>query len=271
MIITKAASTASTTPATTVTPGLSGGSAGTGNGNTASTSTGAVGASNSASATTSSAAVAASVQTTAAEQSDRFLKLLVAQMRNQDPLNPLDNAAVTSQMAQISTVEGVEKLNKTMSQYLDRGNGLSSLDGAALIGRRVLVKGDSLAIGTAAADGTRASAQGGFELTEAAPRATIDILDASGAVIASQQQTGLAAGVHRFDWDGTTSAGAAAAAGSYTFRVSAGTAAAPLSVTTLQAKQVTAVISGSDGPRLEIGGSSQLTVADVRAILQEKN
>ncbi len=45
---------------------------------------------------------------------DRFLKLLVTQMKNQDPLNPLDNAQVTSQLAQISTVSGIDKLNATL-------------------------------------------------------------------------------------------------------------------------------------------------------------
>src|ERR1700744_584332 len=51
----------------------------------------------------------------AQEQSDRFLKLPVAQMSTQDPLNPMDSAQVTSQMAQISTVQGVQTLNKTVS------------------------------------------------------------------------------------------------------------------------------------------------------------
>src|SRR5687767_3240367 len=50
----------------------------------------------------------------ASEQQDRFLKLLVTQMKNQDPLNPLDNAQVTTQLAQINTVTGIEKLNTTV-------------------------------------------------------------------------------------------------------------------------------------------------------------
>src|SRR6185295_5757349 len=51
----------------------------------------------------------------ASEQTDRFLKLLVTQMQNQDPLNPMDNAQITTQMAQISTVSGVDKLNQTLN------------------------------------------------------------------------------------------------------------------------------------------------------------
>ena len=48
---------------------------------------------------------------------DRFLKLLVAQMRNQNPMNPMENAEVTSQLAQISTVRGIESLNKSMANF----------------------------------------------------------------------------------------------------------------------------------------------------------
>ncbi|MEI7432358.1 MAG: flagellar hook capping FlgD N-terminal domain-containing protein, partial [Betaproteobacteria bacterium] len=58
----------------------------------------------------SATAATSGTPSTAAAQQDRFLKLLVAQRKNQDPLNPMDNAQMTSQMAQMSTVEGVEKL-----------------------------------------------------------------------------------------------------------------------------------------------------------------
>src|SRR5690606_20968775 len=78
---------------------------------------------------------------------DKFLTLLVAQMRNQDPLNPLDNAQVTSQLAQINTVRGIEKLNTSMGSLIDRIGAQGALDAAALIGRQVLAEGDTLTIG----------------------------------------------------------------------------------------------------------------------------
>ena len=64
---------------------------------------------------TSTPAAASAADTTIT--ADRFLKLLVAQMQNQDPLNPMDNAQVTSQMAQINTVTGIDKLNTTLPSY----------------------------------------------------------------------------------------------------------------------------------------------------------
>ena len=68
---------------------------------------------NTTTASSASAAVKAAGQTSADAQQDRFLKLLVAQLNNQDPMNPMDNAQMTSQMAQINTVSGIQQLNET--------------------------------------------------------------------------------------------------------------------------------------------------------------
>jgi flagellar basal-body rod modification protein FlgD len=57
-----------------------------------------------------------------ADAQDRFLKLLTTQLKNQDPLNPMDNAQMTSQLAQISTVDGIEKLNATLQKLLSSSN-----------------------------------------------------------------------------------------------------------------------------------------------------
>ena len=79
---------------------------------------------------------------TADESQDRFLKLLVTQMRNQDPMNPMDNAQVTTQLAQINTVRGIETLNTSVAKLVDRGNASSPLDAVGMLGRKVMVAGD---------------------------------------------------------------------------------------------------------------------------------
>ena len=78
---------------------------------------------------------------TASEQNDRFLKLLVTQMQNQDPLNPMDNAQVTTQLAQISTVSGVDKLNTSINQMSSLLLQSQTLQGAGLVGKDVLIAG----------------------------------------------------------------------------------------------------------------------------------
>ena len=89
--------------------------------------------------------------------SDRFLKLLVAQMQNQDPLNPMDNAQVTSQMAQINTVTGIEKLNTTVQGLNGQFVQLQALQGASLVGRDVIVAGNRCSVDRRAASARAAS------------------------------------------------------------------------------------------------------------------
>ena len=108
------------------------------------------------------------------EAQDRFLKLLVTQMKNQDPLNPMDNAQVTTQMAQISTVTGIGQLNDTLKNFLGQLTGNQAVQGASLAGRQVLVSGNAieLAAGAAAA---------GYELSAAVDRVTFSVLEVQGA------------------------------------------------------------------------------------------
>ena len=77
---------------------------------------------------------------------DRFLKLLVAQLNNQDPMNPLDNAQMTSQIAQINTVTGIQQLNLTMVSMAEQFASMQAMQGTMLLGRSVQVAGDSLAV-----------------------------------------------------------------------------------------------------------------------------
>ena len=77
---------------------------------------------------------------------DRFLTLLVTQMRNQDPLNPLENAEVTTQLAQISTVSGIDKLNQAMQGMTQGFLATQSVQAGSLIGRGVLAPGSTLVL-----------------------------------------------------------------------------------------------------------------------------
>jgi flagellar basal-body rod modification protein FlgD len=81
-----------------------------------------------------------------AGSADRFLKLLVTQLKNQDPLNPMDNAQITSQMAQINTVSGIDKLNTTVASLGTQMLQSQALQGAALVGHDVTIVGDGLSI-----------------------------------------------------------------------------------------------------------------------------
>jgi flagellar basal-body rod modification protein FlgD len=130
---------------------------------------------------------------------DRFLKLMVAQLANQDPLNPMDNAELTSQMAQINTVSGIQQLNATLGAMSSQFSGLQALQSTSLIGKLAVVNGSQLGYND------EGLAQGGVLLSKAADNVQIEILNTSGSVIDTVDLGGRAAGQHTFEWDpGTT-------------------------------------------------------------------
>mgnify|MGYP000336094878 CR=1 FL=1 len=150
----------------------------------------------------------------AEDPQDRFLKLLVTQMQNQDPLNPVDNAQVTSQIAQISTVTGIDKLNETLQLLVSDTELSKSMEAASIIGHNVLVPGKTITL----EDG---KALAGIDLPQSVEELEISILDSSGIAIGNIDLGHQATGVKTFVWDGTTDSGTPAANGAYNFAVTA--------------------------------------------------
>jgi len=129
------------------------------------------------------------------EAQDRFLKLLVAQLNNQDPMNPLDNAQMTSQMAQINTVTGIQQLNLTMVSMAEQFAAMQTLQGTMMIGRSVLAEGDRLAVDE------KGSGKGYFVLGNTATSTKIEVLSPSGQVVDTVDLGAQEKGRHDFTWD----------------------------------------------------------------------
>jgi flagellar basal-body rod modification protein FlgD len=188
---------------------------------------------------------------------DRFLTLLVTQMRNQDPLNPMDNSQMTSQLAQISTVTGISKLNDTMSAL---GAALGSnqyVQAAGLVGHNVLVPGTQMDLAAGAA-------AGGLDLAADADHVVVTISDASGRAIRQIDLAAQAAGTRTFKWDGLTDSGAAAADGKYTFSVKATAGGSDVAASTLMAGRVDGVVVGPSGStQLQLGRLGRVDLAQV--------
>jgi flagellar basal-body rod modification protein FlgD len=199
----------------------------------------------------SSAATAAS---DAAATSDRFLKLLVAQMQNQDPLNPMDNAQVTTQMAQINTVSGIDKLNTTVQGLQGQFVQMQALQGASLVGRDVVVAGKKLDI----ADGV---GQGGFELATPADAVKVELLSSAGQVLDTLNLGAQPSGLNGFSWP----AGTKTNDDNLTFRITATKGAADVAVTTLMRDKVTAVSTSGTSLNLELENSGTVAYTDVKA------
>jgi len=201
-----------------------------------------------------SAAGSASSTKNEAGSEDRFLKLLVAQMQNQDPMNPLDNAQVTSQMAQINTVSGIDKLNKTVAGLNSQLVQLQALQGVTLVGREVTVAGDRLSV----ADGV---AVGGFDLNAAADSVKVDILNAAGRLITTLDLGAQGSGRQAFEWP----AGAVTDGDGYRFRVTATSGSASVLGGTLMRDRVDAVSSAGNALNLELRHSGAVSYDTVKA------
>jgi flagellar basal-body rod modification protein FlgD len=194
-----------------------------------------------------------------AGSADRFLKLLVAQMKNQDPLNPMDNAQVTSQMAQINTVDGISKLNETVKGLNSQFVQLQALQGAALVGREVSVKGDRLAV---SGEADKAIGEGGFELAGPADNVRLEILSGAGRVVATQDLGSMTAGRHGFEWQAsghTDSEG-------LRYRVVATRGAAEVTSTPLMLDRVLSVSAQGDKLQVELARSGMVDYSAVAAV-----
>jgi flagellar basal-body rod modification protein FlgD len=157
-------------------------------------------------------------------------------------------------MAQINTVAGIAKLNETVQGLNTQFVQMQALQGAALVGRAVIVPGNKLDI----ADGI---GQGGFELTSPADAVKVEVLNAGGHVIDTVQLGAETSGRHSFDWD----ASKAGSDTNLTFRVTATSGAATLSTTALMRDRVTAVSTSGDTLLLELQRSGSTPYASIKA------
>lgn len=198
--------------------------------------------------------------TTTADMENTFLTLLTTQLKNQDPLNPLDNAQVTTQLAQINTVSGIERLNTTLTKLLGAYDSSQAMQSSSLIGKGVLVAGNNLVLSSGVGGG-------GIKLDEAADQVTIKVLDASGKVVQSQNLGAREAGVFTFAWDGKNDAGEQLADGAYKFSVEATKGSDKVGATALNAGMVSAVTRSSSGFVLDLGNLGSVKFDDVQQIL----
>ncbi|MBI3286329.1 MAG: flagellar hook assembly protein FlgD [Burkholderiales bacterium] len=198
-------------------------------------------------------------KTTTQEAQDRFMTLLVTQMKNQDPLNPMDNAQVTSQLAQLSTVSGIDKLNASVATLNASFQASQSLQAASMIGHGVIVPGKVIGL-------TDGKAVYGMELPQAADKVEVTIRDSDGAVVRKMSLGAMPQGVSTLAWDGMTDSGAAAPNGVYQFELAASSAEKKLDAATLSFGMVSSIASSAQGVKLSVTNVGDIGMNDVRQI-----
>ena len=191
---------------------------------------------------------------------DRFLKLLVAQMRNQDPLNPLDNAQVTSQMAQLSTVTGINKLSDLVQGLSGSLAQAQSLQATNMIGRGVLTDGSAMML-------NQGNALGGFELSGPADHLLVSVKDSSGQVVHTADLGAQQAGVNLFRWDGVRDDGSTASDGIYSFDVQATLNGKPVDTTRLSYGTVASVSLGTNGVQLNLLNLGAVDLSQIKQVM----
>jgi len=191
-----------------------------------------------------------------ADLQNTFMTLLVTQLKNQDPLNPMDNSQMTAQLAQINTVSGIQQLNTTMS-----GLALQSAasQGAALIGRTVEAPASSLTL----ASGT---ASFGVSAPKGADDAVLTITNAAGVAVRTVDLGGLPTGTTNFTWNGKDDKGNTLADGQYKMSVSAKLAGQTTAASTLTSTTVTGVTINNGTTQLQLASGGTAALSSITTI-----
>ena len=201
------------------------------------------------------------------EETNKFLTLLVTQLQNQDPMNPLDNAQLTSQLAQLSTVTGVNKLNTTLETLKTSYQQAESMQAANIIGHGVLTAGKSINL-------SKSAALLGVDLATPADSVKVIIYNSAGKEVHSIDLGPQDAGTLPLGWNGSTAdldkdgKNIVLPDGAYTFSVEATRGGAKLTdAAALMFGSVASVSTGANGVKLNVPGVGSITMADVKQIL----
>jgi len=193
---------------------------------------------------------------------DQFLNLLVAQLNNQNPLEPQGNGEFIAQLAQFSTVEGVEKLNSSMETILSGYQSSQALQASSLVGRKVIVPVDKAVVDTS--ESFKASAV----LPTSSSNVYVNVYDTSGAVVSRINLGEQQAGNVSFIWDGKDASGNVMKPGTYRFEAQATYGNETKGLYTLLPANVDSVTLGGNELMLNLAGVGNVPLSQVQVIGQ---
>lgn len=189
----------------------------------------------------------------------QFLELMLAQLRNQDPLDPADNEAFVAQLAQFSTLEGITNLNDSVASMGSAIRSQLTLQSAGLVGRSVLVPTN-----TTLMEG--AGLVGNIELSQSTANLSVEIAGQAGETIRRLELGAQSAGSLRFQWDGTDENGAALPPGIYQVRATSLIEGEAVQQEVRLPERVVSVTLADDGARVNLAGGTDVSVTDISEI-----
>ncbi|WP_242138188.1 MULTISPECIES: flagellar hook capping FlgD N-terminal domain-containing protein [unclassified Sphingomonas] len=212
-------------------------------------------------ASSTAAANAAKTSSSSSLGTGDFLKLMTAQLNNQDPFSPVDNTQMVAQLAQISSTSGIADMGTTLKAIQDKLGATTPSDALAYVGKTVLTEG-STAYGRSAG-----GLAGAVELDKDATDVTVSIKDANGQTLNTLSLGAQKAGTATYDWDGKTADGAEAGTGPFTVSVNAANGGASVTSRNLVWAPVAAVsLPASGEPMLTLPGIGQVAASAVRQV-----
>jgi len=200
--------------------------------------------------------------TSPADLQNTFLQLLVAQLKNQDPTNPMDSSQMTSQLAQISTVQGISQLNTSLTSLSTQLAAGQQSQAALLIGSTVLAPGNSISV----ASGKTGAF--GVQLASAVSDLQVVVKNSAGTIVNTIDLGKQSAGTIPVGWTPTDSAGNALPDGNYTITAAGTINGQQATATTLTGATVQGVVTQSTGTAgLVLSNGSTVGLTSVAAIL----
>jgi flagellar basal-body rod modification protein FlgD len=189
---------------------------------------------------------------------DAFLKLLVAQLKNQDPLKPQDNSEFVAELAQFSSLEQTMGINDRLDMLSLQSQGLQNSQVVGLVGKQATVRGSLVT-----SDGTGVGVPVSFSLAGAADETVVTLRDQQGRTVRTLELGARGAGIARITWDGRDDAGNIQPAGTYSVAITATKADTPIAVSQETSGRVNAVSFDKGYPVLHLSTGVSVPVADL--------
>lgn len=212
------------------------------------------------SSTTDTSSLTSSSSSSSLDQDD-FLTLLMAQLQYQDPLNPVDNTEMVSQLSQFSSLEQLTNINTSLSGMTSLLSTYGQANAVNYLGADVTAEGDTISkSGTTVSSAT-------YTLDDAATAVTANVYDANGSIVASVNLGSQTSGSHTFQWDGTNYLGASTANGTYTVSFNAtDSSGSSLDVTSQVSGTVTGISQSDSTTYLTLSDGRSVSLANVSSV-----
>lgn len=193
---------------------------------------------------------------------DQFMQLLIAQLKNQDPLQPQENGEFLSQLAQFETAAGIEDLQNSFGKFSSTMQSNSALQASSLVGRHVMAPGGFAQLETGQ------NVVGQVDLASSTTNLTIEIEDAGGQLVKTIPMGTKGSGEVSFTWDGSDNSGNYLPPGGYRIRATAEIGTEKIAQDVLVSAKVDSVTigQGGQGLKLNLAGLGSIDFSAVKEI-----